>query len=69
MTEAQGSNEIKFRAAMLALRSLQQRELITHEEYVALKKKLSRLGNGSSPVRVSVSRTFFLYSQYKSSRF
>ena len=42
MTEAQGSNEIKFRAAMLVLRSLQQRDLITHDEYVALKKKLLR---------------------------
>lgn len=42
MTEAQDSNEIKFRAAMLVLRSLQKRELITHEEYVALKKKLLR---------------------------
>ena len=42
MTEAQGSNEIKFRSAMLILRSLQHRNLITHDEYVALKKKLLR---------------------------
>lgn len=42
MTETQGSNEIKYRAALLLLRSLLQRELITHAEYVALKKKLLR---------------------------
>lgn len=42
MTKAQGSNEIKFRTVMLVLRLLQQRNLITHDEYVALKKKLLR---------------------------